>query len=82
MQKQNYVSLPITQFLPITELVMTVPAPTEVPLLIKTFSSNTQSLQKGNLISNSPSRKCKILQTSFTQTLPDVTVIQFISFLV
>lgn len=40
-------SLPITQFLPITELVMTVPAPTEVPLLIKRFSSNLQSLQKG-----------------------------------
>jgi len=39
------VSLPITQFLPITELVMTVPSPTEVPLLIKRFSSIMQSLK-------------------------------------
>lgn len=42
----NYSILPITQFLPITEFVMTVPAPTEVPLLINRFSSNTQSLEK------------------------------------
>lgn len=37
-------SSPIMQFLPITEFVITVPTPTEVPLLIKRFSSNTQFL--------------------------------------
>lgn len=42
----NHSILPITQFLPITEFVMTVPAPTEVPLLINRFSSNSQSLEK------------------------------------